>query len=78
MMHRLRVVSESDCERMHQAALKVLERRGVRVEDPRLRAEMAGRGARTHPQQDEVRIPREVVAECLETVGRRPWLTPDP
>lgn len=74
MIRRLRILSENDRERIHRAALDVLERRGVRVEDPRLRAEMRARGATTHTQQDEVRIPRELVAECLETVERKPVL----
>jgi len=74
MIQPLRILSENDHERIHNAALDVLERRGVRVEDARLRAEMRARGARTRPQEDEVSIPRELVDECLETVGRRPVL----
>lgn len=70
----IRVLSDSDRERIHRAALEVLERAGVRVEEERLRGQMRARGARVDEGGSRVYIPRELVAECLETVHRAPLL----
>ena len=68
----LRVLSDDDRARVHEAGLDVLERRGVLFEEERLRDQLRARGAIDGEHPGEMRLPRELVAECLETTGRRP------
>ena len=65
------VLTDSDRERLHAAALDVLEKAGVCVEESRLRAQLGKRGASV-TAGDRVRIPRELVGECLDSVHRSP------
>ena len=68
------VLSEPDRERIHGNALKVLERAGVRVGEAGLRDALRRRGAQGAVGADVVRMPRELVGECLKTVDRSPVL----
>ncbi|HOX38739.1 MAG TPA: trimethylamine methyltransferase family protein [Candidatus Brocadiia bacterium] len=70
----LKVLSPDDAARIHDAALRTLERRGVCVGDARFRADMLRRGAAPGLRGDEMLLPGELVAECLATVNRRPFL----
>ena len=69
----IRVLSDLDRERIHEAALQVLEQAGMRIEENALRAQLQTRGA-SLAGGAEVRIPRELVAECLGMVHRTPIL----
>jgi len=70
----IRVLSDADRERIHAAALHVLEKGGVLVEESDLRAQMAARGARPGPNADRVRLPGGLVADCLTTINRAPLM----
>ena len=69
----IKVLSDSESERVHGAALDVLERAGVRVGEEALREQMKARGASVG-EGDCVSIPRELVTECLGTLNRTPVL----
>ena len=68
----IKILSEDDLQRIHDAAVKVLQQRGVWVEDEKLRQQLKQRGAGDGLETGEVRLPRELVAECLQSAGRRP------
>ena len=70
----IKILSEDDLQRIHDAAVKVLQQRGVWVEDEKLRQQLKQRGAGDGLKTDEVRLSRELVAECLQSAGRRPVL----
>jgi trimethylamine--corrinoid protein Co-methyltransferase len=69
----IRILTPRGRERIHTAALEVLERTGIAVEEAALRGALGTRGARVSAS-DVVRIPRELVGECLATVDRAPVL----
>ena len=68
----IKVLSDEQRERVHGAALDVLEEAGIRVEDDELRDQVKGRGAVPGDDAHRVSIPRELVAECLGTINRAP------
>ena len=70
----IRVLSDEDRERVHNAALDVLEKGEVCVEEPELYEQLRQRGATLGTQADRLAIPRQLVGECLQTVNRRPML----
>ena len=70
----IKVLSDNDCERIHGAALDVLEKACVRVEEKELRDEFRARGASPTGGDNHVSIPRELVSECLAAVDREPIL----
>lgn len=70
----IRVLSDDDRQRVHGAALDVLEQAGFCVEEARLRKQLRERGATTQGKADRLSIPRELVQECLDGMDRRPWL----
>ena len=55
------------CARIHAASLDILESVGVRVDDPEILAILKRNGARDSPEADTLRLPRELVADCLAT-----------
>jgi trimethylamine---corrinoid protein Co-methyltransferase len=55
------------CVRIHRASLEILESVGVRVDDPAVLALLRQHGARDAPSADAVRLPRELVTDCLAT-----------
>jgi trimethylamine--corrinoid protein Co-methyltransferase len=61
------ILRAEDCARIHEASLDVLETVGVRVDDAAIIALLKRRGARDGATADTVRIPRELVRECLAT-----------
>ena len=71
----IRVLSDDDRERIHGAALEVLEKVGVRVEEGKLREQLKARGAAGGATANQIRMKRGLVAECLETVNRTPVLS---
>lgn len=70
----IRVLSEHDRERIHGAALEVLGKTGVLVEEDALREQLKARGALVNNAEGRVVLPGELIAECLETVHRAPIL----
>ena len=70
----IKVLPDEDRDRIHQAALDVLERTGVAVEEEALRTELKRRGAREGQKPEHVCLPRELVTECLAAVDRAPVL----
>ena len=72
--HGITVLSDTNRERVHVAAREVLEKGGVCVEERELFEQLCQRGATPGAQVDQLRIPRQLVDECLQTVNRRPVL----
>jgi trimethylamine--corrinoid protein Co-methyltransferase len=67
---RYRPLRRDDVRRIHEAALAVLERTGVQVEESECRQILAAAGARVEPVRDRVFLPRELVRAALQTVNR--------
>lgn len=65
----LKVFSDSEVERIHEEALKLLENTGMVLEDERYRDIMVGKGCSLGPN-NELRIPRRLVQEALESVPK--------
>ncbi|MEK7436442.1 MAG: trimethylamine methyltransferase family protein [Pseudomonadota bacterium] len=59
------ILREEDCARIHAASLDVLETVGVRVDDEGILALLMRHGASAGAGAATVRLPRELVAECL-------------
>lgn len=81
---KFRVLSEEQVEKIHQAALKVLERVGLRVESEKFLKIYSDFGANVDFKTGVVKISPNVVGEALKTVphrvvlyGRRPEHTMD-
>lgn len=64
----VRIFSEEEVERIHEAALALLERQGIRVLSPRGRAVLAAGGASVDEATMMVRLDRKLVDAALETV----------
>ena len=64
----MRLFSDDQIESMHQAALGILERQGMRVLSPRGRALLAAAGARVDEATHMVRLDPAQVTEALTTV----------
>jgi len=64
------ILCAEDCARIHAASFDVLESVGVRVDDAAIVGLLKRHGARDGATADTVRIPRELVRECLETCPR--------
>ena len=63
----VRVFSEEEVERIHEAALGILERQGMRVLSPRGRAVLAAGGASVDETTHMVRMGRDIIAKALAT-----------
>jgi len=61
------ILTPDDCARIHEGSLGILETVGVRVDDGEILALLRRHGARAGDAADAVRLPRELVAECLAT-----------
>ncbi len=70
----IKVLSDKERERIHGAALDVLEKACVRVEEKELRDQLKARGASPMGREDRVSVPRGLVSECLDSVNRAPIL----
>ena len=70
----IEVLSPDDREAVHAAALDVLQKAGVCVEEDELRKQLRERGATPLSGADRLALPPELVGECLQTVNRRPVL----
>src|SRR5688572_13019012 len=65
-----RPLSEADVLRIHDAALRVLERTGVEVMESECRAILAEAGAQVDAARNRVCIPRGMVERALLTANR--------
>ena len=61
------ILSAENCARIHAASLDVLETVGVRVDDAGIIALLKRAGASDGATTDTVRLPRELVRECLDS-----------
>jgi trimethylamine--corrinoid protein Co-methyltransferase len=59
------LLSAEECARIHAGSLDLLERVGVRVDDDAILALLRRHGAPDGGAADTVRLPREMVQECL-------------
>jgi trimethylamine---corrinoid protein Co-methyltransferase len=59
------LLTHDECDRIHRASLDVLETIGVRVQDPDTASLLRKSGAHDAGHADTVRLPRELIAECL-------------
>lgn len=67
----MRVLSEDDKRRLHDAALRTLSETGVKIDSPKV-LEMLGRaGARTAKEKQLVFIDEDLVSEALRTAPRK-------
>lgn len=69
------ILSESDQEAIHNAAIEVLWRGGLIIEDDRLVERIRKRGGAGEAGSNRIQLPAELIAECLECVGKEPVLT---
>jgi trimethylamine--corrinoid protein Co-methyltransferase len=67
---RYQPLAETDVQRIHQAALDVLERTGVEVFESECRDIFQAAGATVDKTNDRVFVPREMVEAALRTVNR--------
>lgn len=65
-----RPLSEADVQRIHDAALTVLERTGVEVLESECREILAANGARVDAARNRVYLPRQMVQAALQIVNR--------
>ncbi len=66
-----RVLSDKQVERIHQASLTILERVGVVVPHQEMLGRFADSGAAVDFNEQRVRIPADLVLDCLEKAGKR-------
>ncbi|MBS3787642.1 trimethylamine methyltransferase family protein [Candidatus Bipolaricaulota bacterium] len=64
---QLKLVSRGKIEKIHQAALTILEEKGIQVEEPKSRRILEENGCQIDSETHVAKIPREVVKESLET-----------
>ncbi len=67
---RYRPLSDEDVQRIHAAALSVLERTGVEVQASECRDIFAAAGARVDAAQDRVYLSRQMVEQALKLANR--------
>ena len=65
----IKVLTDEQVEKIHEASLKILEKTGVRFDDRDARQRLLGAGAIAHPDRKDVIIfPRSVIEETLGKV----------
>jgi trimethylamine:corrinoid methyltransferase-like protein len=62
----LRVLSDEECSRIHEETLRILFENGVRIDTARGREYLNQAGALVDESTHTVRLPRELVEECLK------------
>lgn len=65
-----RPLTDAEVQRIHDAALSVLERTGVQIVDSECRDIMSAAGARVDAARDRVFIPRDMIAAALRTANK--------
>jgi len=66
----LRVLSDDECSRIHEETLKILSETGVRIDTKKGRYFLKQAGAEEDENTHVVRIPRNLVEECLRQAPR--------
>jgi trimethylamine--corrinoid protein Co-methyltransferase len=64
----IKMISEDEIEQIHAQSLALLENTGIEVNHPQGLEVLQEAGAKVDHQSKRARIPRELVARCLETV----------
>jgi trimethylamine--corrinoid protein Co-methyltransferase len=67
----LRLLSQADLERVHLAALRILDEIGMLIEHPAARVLLEGAGARVDGTTNRVYLPPELVERCRQQIPRR-------
>jgi len=70
-VNRFKILSEQEVQRIHSAALEVLNTTGVKVPNERARQLLAEAGATVNRETTVARIPTKVVEECLKMAPKR-------
>jgi trimethylamine--corrinoid protein Co-methyltransferase len=70
LRHFHQVLSEQELDRLHEAALEILEDPGMRLENDALLAALRRAGAAVDAQERVVRFPRRLVEEAIAIAGR--------
>ncbi|MBS3791030.1 MAG: trimethylamine methyltransferase family protein [Candidatus Bipolaricaulota bacterium] len=63
---QLNLVSREKVKTIHQAALRILDEKGIKVEDPESRQILDENGCRVDPESHVVEFPPEIVKDSLE------------
>jgi trimethylamine--corrinoid protein Co-methyltransferase len=66
----IRVLRQEDMERIHQAALTILDEVGMRIDSEAALAHLARAGCRIRPEQMRVTFPPAVVQGCVDRMRR--------
>lgn len=61
------ILTSEECARIHRGSLEILETVGVQVDDVEILGLLKRHGAQDGGAADTVRLPRQLVAECLAT-----------
>ncbi len=64
----IKMISEDEIEQINEQSLALLENTGIEVDHPQGLEVLEKAGAKVDHQSKRARIPRELVARCLETV----------
>ena len=65
------VLNQNDMEKIHDRSLTILEKAGMRVRDAECRDLLLKAGAKSDSGDEKVRIPRQLVEECLRVAPSR-------
>ncbi|MCF7890022.1 trimethylamine methyltransferase family protein [Candidatus Bipolaricaulota bacterium] len=63
---QLSLVSPEQVETIHRAAMRILEEKGIKVEDPKSRQILDENGCRVDPDNHVVKIPPDIVSDSLD------------
>lgn len=73
-MLELRILSDGECERIHEAGLDIAEKVGIRCDNAALREILRKAGCNVDEQTGIVHIPRQLAKDSYASVGRKPVL----
>jgi len=68
---RLTVLNEEQVEKLHQGSLRLLETVGVHVPHDEMLSRFAAARAKVDAKRQQVRLPPELVTQCLAQAGRQ-------
>jgi trimethylamine--corrinoid protein Co-methyltransferase len=68
---RFEVLTDSEVEQIHRAALQILDRTGIQVDDERILQLLADAGAKIDSQRRRCKIPEGMIADALQTTPHR-------
>jgi trimethylamine--corrinoid protein Co-methyltransferase len=67
-LSRMKILSDSEIERINQASLEILERTGVMIASRSVLEFLQGTGAEVDIERSVARFPRRLVDDCLKTL----------